>query len=344
MTTNENVKNSLFKLGDALKIVPSIGGIAYLCGFVIINSYLSKYDFFDESILSSKYLIAGMGFLLLLLPLVVIIISNSENPTDDLSKSWQESLDLLRIVLWYSFFFDVITIKIHSLSSTEIFIILVSFSILSLTNFYLTSQAARNVNHIKRILIMLALLVLYHIASTIFLPVIGFMKMIIIVTGVGTIVIIGQIGDGEYNFGKIGMLVIQFLLLATLFGNGVYDKFPARFGGGEVKEFICYADSDKTDLFKRLEINLDKKKSFKCEIIYITDNSYLIKFEDRVLTIDKSLLESIEPVKQKKNQNIDDKKNNSIKDTSKDQPTIQLNDTIINRNELKDSIVNRKGT
>jgi len=169
--------------------------------------------------------------------------------------------------------------------------------------------------------------------------------MIIIVTGIGSIVIIGQIGDGEYNFGKIGMLVIQFLLLATLFGNGVYDKFPARFGGGEVKDFICYADIDKTDLFKRLEINLDKKQSFKCKIIYITDNSYLIKFKDRVLTIDKSLLESIEPVKQKKSQkNIDDKKNNSIKDTSKYQPTIQLYDTITNRNELKDNTINRKGT
>lgn len=338
MTTNENLKNSLSKLGYALKIVPAIGGIAYLCGFVIINTYLSKYDFFDENILSSKYLIAGMGFLLLLLPLVVIIISNSENPTDDLSKNWLESLDLLRIVLWYSFFFDVITINNHTLTPSKSIIILVCYSILFLTSFYLTSYASRSIKTVNKILIMLALLVAYHIISTIFLPVIGYMKMIIIVTGIGTIVIIGQIGDGEYSFGKIGLLVIQFLLLASLFGNSVYEKFPARFGGGEVKEFICYADSNKAELFNRLEINLDYKKSFKCKIIYHTDNSYLIKVKDRVLTIDKNLLQSIEPMRHKKDQHIEDKKKDSLKDKRKDQPSIQLNDSISSNSKRNSTV------
>ena len=155
MTNNENIKNSLLKLENSLKLIPAIAGIAYLCGFVVINSYLSKFDFFDESILSAKYLIAGMSYLLLILPLVLIIISNSDYATDNLSKNWIEVLDLLKIILWYSLFFDIITFNSRELTTDNIKISIYSFSFIFLVNFYLTSDAAKNIIRLHKILIII---------------------------------------------------------------------------------------------------------------------------------------------------------------------------------------------
>jgi uncharacterized protein YacL len=54
--------------------IPSLAIAVYVIGFVVINSFLSQFNFQDSSILSINYVKAGILFLALLIPLLVDLV------------------------------------------------------------------------------------------------------------------------------------------------------------------------------------------------------------------------------------------------------------------------------
>lgn len=298
MSNFENVNNTFKELFKITKAFPIILGIAYFLGFVIINAFLSKYNFSDNNLISVKYLISGFCFLLFVSPSVFLVYFNYAHPTDNLKENWQEWLDIIRILLYYALFIDLLTIDFHGITELwRMYFPLFAFFLIYMFDFYLTSYAARNIKPLRKCLIMLVLLIIYHFCAIIFLPIIIFIKTIIIATGIITLIIMGLTGDKNLNLSYFSTLTITLAIGAAFFGLYAYDKIPKHLGGGKSTQVICYINNEKEKSFKGLNFHIENQTFFKCKILYYSDDKYYIENDEGYFVIKSELIEAIQTLK-----------------------------------------------
>ncbi|WP_417602354.1 hypothetical protein [Owenweeksia hongkongensis] len=281
------------KLSFLFQMLPGIIGLAYVLGFVIVNSYISSYDFFDRNIVSFDYLVSGVMLLVFLVPIIIIVYVNYPNPTDNLSENWIEALNSIHFILAYALLVDVI-LQIGGSEKLTKYISSMSLLLFVIIKFALTSFGTGKIKYLCKLLWLIGVLVVYHIVSLFFLPVNIVLKGVIIAVGIGTFAILGQVGDKNYDFGRLVVLIIQAILVAALVGRYGYDSVPSYFGGGMVKEVKCLVSETNIGSLRDMGIKVDDKGILIGKVIFSSDDYYLIESNNKHVSIRKDWIDIVQ--------------------------------------------------
>ncbi len=313
MSDKKKDKSSPLNGASILKFVPAFIGIAYIFGFVIINSYLSKFNFLDDNFLSIKYLSVGLTFLIFITPVIAIVVSYYHNPTDDRSITKGTYSNLITIIVAYGVIIDFITFdsdREPNYTGRIIFGVLLLISGLTM---YLTSYKYRNMSVSNKSIIVLVPLLIYYFLSSFFLPIIPIIKPMLIFIGIGIFVIYGLIGDRNFSYFEGSMYLFALIFFASIFGNQVYGKLPNYLGGAKPINIKCYIDENKTQLFENIGFEISERFTFDSELLYQSKDKYLFKIGDKVVTIKDEMINSFEIILNENSKDTITEKSNQIR-------------------------------
>ena len=296
MDGKKNVNLIIDKAKKHLGLFPFAIGMAYFIGFIVVNSYLSEFDFIHDSLLSINYLSAGFSFMVFTIPLIVIIYSSYKNPTDNASKSKHEFWSILSIIFYYALLLDIFTFNKEVAVPWQERVIYFTLLLYTMIVFFLSSNAARNVSWIKSILWMLIPILIYNIFSIFYLPVIKELKFLIVLTGLAVFLILGDMGDNDYSISRTGLLIFGIIISSALFGYSVYDKIPPKFGGTKRPYVQCFVNKEGLSVIKKLDVKFDSLSSFSCQIRYSSQHYFLVKHENQMFTLNRSDVKSFRKI------------------------------------------------
>jgi hypothetical protein len=271
------------KLKEFISYIAIIIPIVYIIGFVIINSYLSKYGVYDYEVVSFTYLKSSILYSFLCFTIIAIILISFPNPTDNLKKNAHEHL------LFYSnflFFCSIVTPMLfgsgialfpkHLLSFTSIGFY--SFLLYVFIRILIWRPKFSKISHFVYYTLFLSFLLIIHLLSlsqqnsVIKYFIFSFLM-------IGTILSLeyGDYKDGTYRIDKLAFTILMIFFAAVIYGRNVYGELPSYFGGpkNSFKE-ICIKDS--------ILINDSKTdKILNRKIIYSNSTIYFIEIDDSTL-------------------------------------------------------------
>jgi hypothetical protein len=95
-------------LKDFSIFLPIVTLIIYIFGYLIISGYLSNYNVVNDDILNLNFLKAGLLFVILLIPILITVYLNYNEPTDNLIKVFKYLpillINIFTYILWISLF------------------------------------------------------------------------------------------------------------------------------------------------------------------------------------------------------------------------------------------------
>jgi hypothetical protein len=95
-------------LKDFSILLPIVTLIIYIFGYLIISGYLSNYNVVNDDILNLNFLKAGLLFVILLIPILITVYLNYNEPTDNLIKVFKYLpillINIFTYILWISLF------------------------------------------------------------------------------------------------------------------------------------------------------------------------------------------------------------------------------------------------
>jgi len=273
------------KLKNLQGFFPLFVGVSYLFGFVIVNSFLSKYRIYSTSIFNSEYLVAGTIFTLLFGILFLSIYFTNKH-TDKVSENLPDFYlpALLRVLLLsYSYCFLIIDSTIVSSKNVVIFNYIGIFIWL----FFVLINQIRFHYILKWILSFIV-----TISSNAFVFIIckecRFLLLIIFAYGILGIISISDIIEKKYQKAQALSGVLVFVSLAMLFGFGVYDNIAKRFGGGKPENISLLVDSQKVCVLPN-NIKISSGNIINAQLIHSSDKEYSLKQDSNLITLNKDI-------------------------------------------------------
>jgi hypothetical protein len=289
MTNNTTPISELFE--KASKYVPAITIIAYVFGFVIVNSYLSNYNIFDDNLFSINYIKAGLLFSLILLPLFIIIFKNYSNPTDNFNISKWElaglSVNIFSYVCWISVFFVLFGKPSPHISS----IIVSVFSGEMLVFLLTTGVPGKSFSQGKKIIYNLIFPVILIIILSIYYAHFRYFYAIFIFTAIQFTLFLGQYGDKKITIKDLAISLVLLIFASAFFGKYVYGNLTRTFGGNAPFSAILVLNNNENQLIVNKMLHPSStQKQINVDILYSTPDKYILKYDSTVAAIDKSLI------------------------------------------------------
>ncbi|NQX97697.1 MAG: hypothetical protein HRT73_07430 [Flavobacteriales bacterium] len=297
----ENQK--LFRLAEIKTIIPFISlfaGAVYFIGFVIVNSFLSNYEHFDDNLLNTKYLISGLLFCLFICPLIGIIHSTFEYKTDESTVLMKSLFNVIHNILLYAIVVSLIMLDRSSLVIKQSLIIhCIFFGYLALRMLY---SQVKSCNKFKKPLFILlfAIAIGYHIYTLMWLDLSWSLFFLIVMSGMTFTMILVQVGGGLFQKGQLFMLVFTILATASFFGTSVYDKIPNKFGGNTPIDTDILIKESKRSYFNKIGVPVGENLCFRTEILYSTTEEYIFRLDSNIYIVNKDLFNGFKPLKREK--------------------------------------------
>ena len=231
-TKFKNIQNGL----------PLFVGISYLFVFIVVNTFLSKYQIYSNSIFNSEYLSSGTIFTLIFGVLFLsIYYSNKHNNliSESLSDFY---LPALTRVLLLSYFLCFLSIDITQITllTTRIYTIITTMIIL-----YMLLIPLFKLTILLKWLINLLIIIVGNIFIFISCKECQSMIILIIVYGLIGIYIISDIYEKQIQKVQVLGSVFTFISLAVVYGSHVYEDIPKKYGGGKPENITLLIDTTK---------------------------------------------------------------------------------------------------
>ena len=275
---------------------PAFAFLVYIIGFVVINSYLLTYNFFDENLLSTNYLKAGILLSLLLFPLFARIFKNFSNPTDNLLIAIREWPGILLDMVCYGMWFSLILIPpYHDVKVLPLMICLNLIAVHMIILFYASSALATRMKAFSKILA----LVLLFIIPIIVVGYLGwhyshyaYLFGIIVCSGIVFTLLLGHYGDKTLSMKDVAFALIAMVFAASFFGKYVYGYVPRGYGGGKPSEATILFNAKGLEWARQLELRPGgTSNQIPTKIVYAGNDRYLLQLGQATVVLDKTLID-----------------------------------------------------
>lgn len=281
----------VFDLNKFKKIpnnIPYLLGIAYFFGFIIVNSFLVKYNFTSINLLNTEYLIAGIIFSLIFGSIVLSIYFSNRKQGKLTDSAYDFFLPALMRVLVICFATSFITINYNDISDRFTIVInlivLIYFLLLMLLN---TEFAKNKINYNLNIglrfayLIFVNIYIFYHCDSCRSLMILCF------IVGIGVLIVFSEIFDKTFHKVQAIGLIFIAIVFSSYFGTSVYEDIPRKYGGRRAYKTQLLVESKKLTELKNI-ISVENNLHVDVQILYETEHEYLIKKDSSILVLNKS--------------------------------------------------------
>lgn len=279
---------SISKLNRIPNNLPYLLGIAYFFGFIIVNSYLSNFNFHSIGLLNTEYLTAGLIFSLIFGALFFSIYYSNKNPEYLTDNAYDFFLPALLRVFSITYSMSLFTIDYVVIGSTiSSLIILITIFFLILITILNSEYTVKKMNVAFRGGLMFIYIFLSNTFVFIFCESCRVLMFIILSAGIGIIIVLSDIIDKKYHKVQIIGLIFIAISFASIFGTFVYDKIPNKYGGGKSYRTDLIIDSGKyIELQKILHITNDSY--LNVEILFKTEKEFLVRKDSLVYTLNRS--------------------------------------------------------
>ncbi len=271
------------KLKEFISYIAIITPIVYIIGFVIVNSYLSKYGVSDFEVITSSYLKSSLLFSFLCFTIIATILVSFKNPTDNLKKNAHEHL------LFYSNFLLLCSIIVPILFGSGFSFItngFFSFKSIGLFSFMLyifiriliwQPAFSKKSYFILYFSILSTLLIVYLISLSFDKSVTKYFIFSFLLIGIILSLEYGDYKDGTYRIDKLTFTILTLLFVTIIYGRYVYGEIPTYFGGPKNSfSEICIKDSIIIN-------NVKTNKLLNSRIIYSNSTNYFVELNDSTL-------------------------------------------------------------
>lgn len=290
----------IFEINKINKIpnnIPYLLGIAYFFGFLIVNSYLSDFNFYSINLLNTEYLIAGIIFSLIFGTLFFSIYYSNKKPDQITDNEYDFALPALLRIFIITFVISLFTIDYKNTES--IIVKIINFSGI----LYVLYISLLNSKYIVRKLnnaIRWGLIFLYIIAANIFVfynsESSRALMTISFISGIGILIILSYIIEKKFHKVQIIGLIFISITLATLFGTFVYEKIPKKYGGGKPYKTELIINKEKLPELKEL-MPLKNDLYLGVEVLFETEQEFLIKKDSTIFILNKSFFSGTKNLK-----------------------------------------------
>jgi hypothetical protein len=231
------------KLKKYLILLPIVAPIIYFLGYVVINSYLSQYSFYDFDIFSPNYLRAGILFSIFITIIFysVYIAFNKATMTDNYLKSWPSLLTALSNLLFITFLFNLYLVGLeHIINESNYYYWIFIICVLLYFLFRIWSDNKSPINQlgqllliIPSIILLIPVLLIFAVSSTVSC----YIFLLVFIPGIFILISMGLYGDNNYK-GRILSDIIILLGICFFFGMNIYPNINSKFGGGKPYKII----------------------------------------------------------------------------------------------------------
>ncbi|MDQ8205743.1 hypothetical protein [Pelagicoccus sp. SDUM812003] len=264
------------------KYLPLFVAVAYVVGFVAVNSHLESINVNDPNLISIQYLFAGTQMLLLLIPVLAIIWQCHPNPTDEFEKSLIGHISGAYLTSIYAGFVSII------LTSENKFLIYCFIPIAG-AQFVVTSYYARNWSKtilISFLTVPLAIFFLALVVTQSWIQLGLCFGLLFFYIQISTNY--GEWGDGNLDIVRVSFLIASAILAASHYGSSIYGDIPGKFGGGRSREAFLVVDPAFNSKISGLPESELFSFSEAATILHESSDFYFIRAkEDTVLAIRK---------------------------------------------------------
>jgi hypothetical protein len=282
------------KLKEFISFSAVIIPMVYIVGFVIINSYLSRFGVLDSEFLSITYLKAGVYFSFLCFMVFTLILISFARPTDNLKKNAPEHVLFFHNLLFFCSVVSLFTFgspKTLPFESRTSFLSIGFYCFMSymFLRFLIWKPRMTKITFAILYLIFLSglLLVFLFALSNVF-PAVKYFVGSFFLIGFFIALEYGDYKDGTYRLDKLGFAMLLFIMATSLYGRNVYCDLPTYLGGSKNPFIeICLNDSISIE-------NIKNDKIFNKEIIYSNSTAYYIQINDSTLVqVNKDIVKYI---------------------------------------------------
>lgn len=286
MNMLENIKKALSSITAAVPFI-------YLLGFVIVNTYLSKFGVYDMDVISANYLKAGIFFVFFtsfsIAGIFLIFVNDGVFETSLKKQGFLLSFALLASsTLAFVIFRASANIRTPWAENDVRFAI--GFSLYSLLllisalGWLMKWERLRESSffHLLQVAILIAFIYLcIREASA------RWFILIFIYFTFSTLGLVEDFFKKEYRFTSLPFTFFNLIGIAAIFGISVYNGLPPTYGGAKMKvNQILFKDSVSVNSAKYLELK-------QVEILYTGSEFYVIKLSDSTfIQIPKDNLQS----------------------------------------------------
>jgi len=285
------------KVNEIPNNLPYLLGIAYFFGFIIVNSYLSSFNYYSIDLLNIEYLIAGIIFSIIFGALFFSIYYSNKKPEQITENEYDFALPALLRIFIITFVVSLFTIDSETTGVPNIKIINISGIFYVLFISVLNSKyVLRKFNNVLRWI----LIFLYIIATNIFVFYCSESSRAIMIlsfiTGLGILIILSNVLEKRYHKVQVIGLLFISITIATLFGTLVYGKIPKKYGGGKPYQAELIINKLKMAELNEL-LSFENDLYLEVEILFETKQELLIKMDSTIYKLDKSFFSGTKYIK-----------------------------------------------
>jgi hypothetical protein len=282
---NTNLLSSLLHYS---RHAPALIGVAYIIGFIIINSFLPTSSNSDLGLFSVKYLSAGIFYVFILLPAIFVLVVSMKKTTGVIADDFIPA----------SYYFLVTSVICSQLASTFLVEPKQAKSLLSITNvipFIAVLILARitSINKIIRnVLIAVftilcwSILIYYASDHRSFYAWYAFNCFYLLLLYV-------TILKKDFDWYAFIFILLPFIVSISTFGGSVYGNIRQNYGGGAPQAVHFYLTDKKINksLFDLLKPDPKNKVSKEVSLYLEMDQYYLIKDDGKYYKISKDIIQ-----------------------------------------------------
>lgn len=273
----------LENVSSLLNLFPGLIGIIYIFGFVILNSYLSKYGLFTYNLVDKSYISSGVLFLLFTGSIITILVYFVKEPTDNITNSyWEEAKYFLFIIttsISYAFLFiDIDDLPKRFINSFW----LILTSIVPLALFF---KLTRKLVIVASLLIML----FYYIWAVVHSAdarsfLVGFFVFSLL-----CLILYGHIGDKSFRYVDLVWWLGPLVISAYIFGFYIYGDIKKEFGGGKYSKIQLILNKKTSDeIYRIFKDSSETGLTKSVKLIYENSDYYFISTDSMFFKINKN--------------------------------------------------------
>ncbi len=266
----------------------------YAVGFVVVNSFLSKFNYFEEDILSVTYLKAGLLYSVILLPIFIVIYKNYPSPTDNFKLAWPQYVALAPNVVTYPLWISIFLFNYSKMDVREIAAVMLLICFDLLVFMYTTSALFKEKKQSTKVLINLVIpsIVLIYLATryTYF----AFLYGILLFLCSQFILLLGLHGDKKSSIKEFTLFLLVVLFFSSFFGRYVYGELPRVFGGGLPIQTSIVLNEEGWRTVQAIGLaKSDSSQEYQATLLYSSGDQFVFKVDTVVFVLRKQLINSL---------------------------------------------------
>ena len=255
---------------------------SYIIGYLVVTGFLTDRKIFNDDLLNINFLKTGIVFLLVIVPLLFIIVSNTYNYIEVFSK----------IILY------VVAISLLFIEFKIIYFVLILPPYLLLSYFSMKYK-----NRYKKILWSFNIIVLIGpVTLAINYKFLWDLYLIIVLTSIFTFVILFMYKIKKFDLGYFIANLFWSCIIAYYFGSHIYGHLPDSFKGGFTSSTFLICKKESKAYLNNIGFNFNNTTfTDSVEILYSSNDKLLIaKNKNEFYFLSKNLFNGFKTLDNKK--------------------------------------------